>query len=638
MGSILPPSDRERRLGRRSRSFCVSEPLKLSATIPPMTAIRPVPRRPPRLHRAHGRARPRRGRVPVGGAIRQPVAVGQPDAARPRPSPSAGGSVAPTAPASPADLSATYASIEDQVRTIRGLAAKKPVDPVVLDDAGIKKVTADGFRKDNPQALVDANERLLKGLGLLPQDANLGDLYVELLASRSPGCTPDDKKLYVVSRSGEIGPTEKITFAHEYTHALQDQNFDLGSLKLDEVGEGDQGDRAACRSSRATRRSLMSLWASAPQPGRAAAAPRRGAQRPEVSGSARRDARDPARDAAVPVHDRPDASSRRVQASGGWDAVDALFAEPPDIDRAGPPPREVRRRARRRSTVDASRRTSPTRLGDGWSRGARGHVRRVPARDLARRARPASGGPPPTPRRPAGAATGSRCSTARTAPGRSASTTAWDTDADAAEFAAAAQAPWSRALGDRPRSLPGAGGTARWRRDRRAPTTCSAGRGRPRPGRLGRARPRRLHRLGRGDPQQRRARWRASILRRAREREPRRRALRLVRVDDPRVAVEGVELRRQLGRVGGDAVRLLGRDRVLDDLREAGRSPGRARASGAPASSARDRRRRRQPGVGGLAQDRGDPGVRVLDVVDRVLGRLLLGQLDVEVDPVVAAA
>ena len=44
-----------------------------------------------------------------------------------------------------------------------------------------------------------------------------------------------------MSRSGKLGPTEKTTFAHEYTHALQDQNFDLGSLKLDEVGEGDQG-------------------------------------------------------------------------------------------------------------------------------------------------------------------------------------------------------------------------------------------------------------------------------------------------------------------------------------------------------------------------------------------------------------
>src|SRR5690349_13076182 len=157
-------------------------------------------------------------------------------------SPSASGSAAPSAPASPADLSATYAQIESDVRAIRGLEAKKPVDPVVLDDAGIKKITADGFKKDNPQAIVDANERLLKGLGLLPADASLGDLYVKMLGDQVAGLySPDDKQLYVVSRSGKLGPTEKTTFAHEYTHALQDQNFDLSSLKLDEVGEGDRG-------------------------------------------------------------------------------------------------------------------------------------------------------------------------------------------------------------------------------------------------------------------------------------------------------------------------------------------------------------------------------------------------------------
>ena len=154
-------------------------------------------------------------------------------------------SSAPSPAATPAgsvDLTATYATIEEQVRAIRGLQAKNPVDPVVLDDAGIRKLTADGFRKDNPKELVDANERLLKGLGLLPQNANLEDLYVELLGSQVAGLySPDDKKLYVVSRSGNLGPGEKTTFAHEYTHALQDQNFDLNGLHLDEVGEGDRG-------------------------------------------------------------------------------------------------------------------------------------------------------------------------------------------------------------------------------------------------------------------------------------------------------------------------------------------------------------------------------------------------------------
>ena len=34
----------------------------------------------------------------------------------------------------------------------------------------------------------------------------------------------------VTSDSGQFGPEEKDTFAHEYTHALQDQYFDLPAL------------------------------------------------------------------------------------------------------------------------------------------------------------------------------------------------------------------------------------------------------------------------------------------------------------------------------------------------------------------------------------------------------------------------
>ena len=147
-------------------------------------------------------------------------------------------SPAPTPVVDPATL---YATIEDQVVEIRGLQPKAKVDPKILDDAGIKKLTADSFARDNPPAIVNANERIMKALGLLPADASLTDLYVTLLGSQVAGLyNPDDKTLYVVSRSGGIGPAEKTTFAHEFTHALQDQNFDLGSLQLDEVGQGDR--------------------------------------------------------------------------------------------------------------------------------------------------------------------------------------------------------------------------------------------------------------------------------------------------------------------------------------------------------------------------------------------------------------
>ncbi|HEX2753923.1 MAG TPA: hypothetical protein VHM48_00580 [Candidatus Limnocylindrales bacterium] len=180
------------------------------------------------------------------------------------------GSTAATTPATTPGVSASptpfvdpatvYASIEDQVVAIRGLKPTTKVDPKILDDAGIKKLTADSFARDNPPATIAANERILKALGLLPADASLTDLYVNLLGSQVAGLyNPDDKTLYVVSRSGGLGPAQKTTFAHEFTHALQDQNFDIGSLKLDEIG---QGDRSFARLSlvEGDATLLMSLW------------------------------------------------------------------------------------------------------------------------------------------------------------------------------------------------------------------------------------------------------------------------------------------------------------------------------------------------------------------------------------------
>jgi hypothetical protein len=144
-------------------------------------------------------------------------------------------------PTTPPDPATVYAAIEEQVRALRGLQAKVPVDPKVLDEAALGKYIQDSFRRDNPPQLIKANERLLKGLGLLPPDASLEKLYIDLLSGAVAGLyNPKDKQLYVISKSGALGPSEKTTFAHEYTHALQDQNFGLAGMQLDAPGEGDR--------------------------------------------------------------------------------------------------------------------------------------------------------------------------------------------------------------------------------------------------------------------------------------------------------------------------------------------------------------------------------------------------------------
>ena len=132
--------------------------------------------------------------------------------ASPATTPSPSATAAPGGPvdaaAASVDPAQVYAEIEAEISRIRGLEATDPVDPIVLDDQGIRDLAEKIFREDNPTELVAANERLLKGLGLLDADASLEDLYIELLGSPVAGLySPDDKEMYVVSRSGDLGPT-----------------------------------------------------------------------------------------------------------------------------------------------------------------------------------------------------------------------------------------------------------------------------------------------------------------------------------------------------------------------------------------------------------------------------------------------
>jgi hypothetical protein len=46
--------------------------------------------------------------------------------------------------------------------------------------------------------------------------------------------------MYVVSGTEAFGPSEKTTLAHEFTHALQDQYFDLQSIESEVENNGDQ--------------------------------------------------------------------------------------------------------------------------------------------------------------------------------------------------------------------------------------------------------------------------------------------------------------------------------------------------------------------------------------------------------------
>lgn len=156
------------------------------------------------------------------------------------PSPTASPSVSPT---TPPDAEAIYRTIAAQVSAIRQLQAPDRVEPVVIDGPTLQANLAKEFETSNPPEEVAKSERLLVAMALLPSDADLAQIYLELQGSQVIGYyDPTVKKLFIVSRDGALGPVEELTYAHEFTHELQDKAFDLQSLGLDTIT--DDSDRA----------------------------------------------------------------------------------------------------------------------------------------------------------------------------------------------------------------------------------------------------------------------------------------------------------------------------------------------------------------------------------------------------------
>lgn len=179
--------------------------------------------------------------------------------ATPPPATSAPPSTAPT-PVASGEEAAIYDAIEAQVLELRGLPPVD-VDRQTIDAAALKAKNAAYFDQDNPADYIAGNERLLKALGVLPEEQTLRDTFLDLIDSQVAGFyRPDEKALYVVSRSGSINGADKITFAHEYVHALQDAHSTIFQNPEELRDESDRAlARAAVYEGDATL--LMSLWA-----------------------------------------------------------------------------------------------------------------------------------------------------------------------------------------------------------------------------------------------------------------------------------------------------------------------------------------------------------------------------------------
>jgi hypothetical protein len=165
-----------------------------------------------------------------------PPPVTQPPISQPGAEPS-GQSPQPTQPAaqepehhiSQAEADELFKAVDEILKfdsQATGLPIKHPVKRKLTSRKEVEKYFLDSFKDDESAKHLTQAEVVLKKFGLIPRDSSLEGTLLALYTEAVAGYyDPKTKTVYLLDW---LDPdAQKPVLAHELTHALQDQNFDL---------------------------------------------------------------------------------------------------------------------------------------------------------------------------------------------------------------------------------------------------------------------------------------------------------------------------------------------------------------------------------------------------------------------------
>jgi hypothetical protein len=145
----------------------------------------------------------------------------------------------PAAAPVPEPATASIPVIAKRVSDIRGLDFTTVPDPVAVTPEQAKEEGLEDLDRSYPAADQRADEEILKLLGLIDPDVRLRDISAETFSQGVAGYyDPRSKRLRIVKGTATGSRVlAEMVLAHELTHALEDQRFELG---LESSGSDDR--------------------------------------------------------------------------------------------------------------------------------------------------------------------------------------------------------------------------------------------------------------------------------------------------------------------------------------------------------------------------------------------------------------
>jgi len=144
-----------------------------------------------------------------------------------------------SAPLSAAEATALAKRVASDVELLRGATFKHPVPVQVIDDAAARRYFETRLGKLLPRERLAAEASAYALLGLLPAGVDLDKLLFDLLEEQAGGFyDPESETFFVLSdMPAAVGP---ILVAHELTHALDDQIYQIDAKLAGVLGDGDR--------------------------------------------------------------------------------------------------------------------------------------------------------------------------------------------------------------------------------------------------------------------------------------------------------------------------------------------------------------------------------------------------------------
>ncbi|HWR66323.1 MAG TPA: hypothetical protein VN364_09410 [Bellilinea sp.] len=127
----------------------------------------------------------------------------------------------------PAAVARQMDQIEDEVARARGLDQPPTVDRNLLTTDELRQQVESDFFKDYNAQEIEDDTRVLAALGLIEPGYDLYSLYLDLYTEQIAGYYDlETDEMFVVLDQDFKGP-QRSTYAHEYTHALQEYNHNV---------------------------------------------------------------------------------------------------------------------------------------------------------------------------------------------------------------------------------------------------------------------------------------------------------------------------------------------------------------------------------------------------------------------------